>query len=145
MADFSILPLDDVTKVLGEASKGARMEHLQIANNIANVNTPNFHSSSVDFKSALQKSLGTPADPDELALVTNDDRQFPIGQGAPPQPYAPEAIVDNSTQMRVDGSNVDIDQQMALLSENTSYKETVTQFMEEQYKFVREAISETTN
>ena len=145
MADFSILPLDPATTVLSEASKGARLEHTQIANNIANVNTPEFRSSSVDFKAALQQSLGTEPDPDDLALVTDDDRQFAIGQGTPPQPYDPKPEVDTTTQMRVDGSNVDIDQQMALLSENTSYKETVSQLMQEQYKFIREAATEQPN
>jgi flagellar basal-body rod protein FlgB len=145
MADFSILPLDQAVTVLGEASKGARLEHTQIANNIANVNTPNFRSSYVDFQSALKDSLGTEPDPDELAMVTNDDRQFAIGDGTPPVPYDPQPQVDTSTQMRVDGSNVDIDQQMSLLSENTSYKETMSQLMQEQYKFVREAVTEQTS
>ncbi|HUN29000.1 MAG TPA: flagellar basal body protein, partial [Alphaproteobacteria bacterium] len=113
MADFSILPLGETTTLLGEATKGAKLEQKQIANNIANVNTPEFRSSFVDFKSALQDSLGVPPDPDELAMATDDDRQFAIGDGTPPVPYDPTPQVDTTTQMRVDGSNVDIDQQMA--------------------------------
>ena len=49
----------------------------------------------------------------------------PIGDGTAPVPYDPQPQVDTTTQMRVDGSNVDIDQQMAQLSENTGYQETV--------------------
>ncbi|HTV75023.1 MAG TPA: flagellar basal body rod protein FlgB [Candidatus Acidoferrales bacterium] len=140
--DFSILPLGEATTLLGEAAKGARMEHLQIANNIANVNTPGFRTSSVDFKAALQESLGVPPDPDELAMATDSDRQFAIGDGSPPVPYDPQPVVDTTTQMRVDQSNVDIDQQMAELSENTGYQETVSQLLQEQYKFIREAATE---
>jgi flagellar basal-body rod protein FlgB len=145
MADFSILPLGDAMTILGEAGKGAGQEHDQIANNIANVNTPGFRSSYVDFKSALQASLGDPADPDELPMLTDDDRQFAIGDASAPVPSDPKPQVDTTTQMRVDGSNVDIDQQMAQLSENTSYKETVSQLRQEQYKFIREAATEQTN
>ncbi len=145
MADFSILPLGQATTLLGEAAKGASMEHKQIANNIANVNTPEFRSSYVDFKSALQDSLGVPPDPNELAMATDDDRQFAIGDGAAPVPYDPQAQVDTTTQMRVDGSNVDIDQQMAQLSKNTGYQETVSQLLQEQYKFIREAATEQPN
>jgi flagellar basal-body rod protein FlgB len=145
MPDFSILPLGETSQILGDASKGARMEHDQIANNIANVNTPNFHSSYVDFQSALQASLGTPPDPDELPMLVNDDRQFALGDGQAPVPYDPQPQVDTTTQMRTDGSNVDIDQQMAQLSENTGYKETVSQLLQEQYKFIREAATEQTS
>jgi flagellar basal-body rod protein FlgB len=142
MADFSVLPLGPTVQVLGEASKGAKMEHDQIANNIANVNTPEFRSSYVDFRSALQDSLSTPPDPDELPMAVDDDRQFAIGDGTPPTPYDPKPQVDSTTQMRVDGSNVDIDQQMAQLSENTGYQQTVAQLLQEQYKFIREASTE---
>jgi flagellar basal-body rod protein FlgB len=121
MADFSVLPLGPTVQLLGEAGKGAKLEHNQIANNIANVNTPEFRSSYVDFRSALQDSLGTPPDPDELPMAVE---------------------VDTTTQMRVDGSNVDIDQQMAQLSENTGYQQTVSQLLQEQYKFIREASTE---
>lgn len=145
MADFSILPLGEATTLLSEAAKGAKLEHDQIANNIANVNTPEFHSSYVDFKSALQDSLGTPPDPDELPMLVNDDRQFAIGDGTAPVPYDPKPQVDTTDQMRVDGSNVDIDQQMAQLSENTTYQETVSQLLQEQYKFIREAATESTS
>jgi len=142
MADFSILPLGQATTVLGEAVKGASMEHQQIANNIANVNTPEFRSSYVDFKSALQDSLGAPASPDDLALTTDDDRQFAVDGATPPTPFDPQPQVDDTKQMRVDGSNVDIDQEMAQLSKNTSYQETMSQLLQEQYKFLRESITE---
>jgi flagellar basal-body rod protein FlgB len=143
MADFSsILPLGESSKILGDAIKGAGLEHEQIANNIANVNTPGFKTSSVDFRSALQAELGTPADPDQLAMTTDDDRQFAIGDAVAPVPYDPEATVDDTTTDRVDQSNVDIDQQMAQLSENTSYQQTVSQLLQEQYKMMRQAATE---
>ena len=146
MADnFSVVPLGQAVQLLSNAEKGAKMEHTQIANNIANVNTPNFRTSYVDFKDALQQSLGVPEDPDQLAMSTDSDRQFDIGDAQPPESYDPQAQVDASIQMRTDGSNVDIDQQMAQLSENTSYSETISQLLQEQYKFMREAITEQTS
>jgi flagellar basal-body rod protein FlgB len=145
MADFSILPLGETTTLLGEAVKGAKLEHDQLANNIANVNTPGFKTSSVDFRSALQASLGVPEDPDQLAMATDDDRQFALGDAVPPVPYDPKAMVDPTTTMRVDQSNVDIDQQMSQLSENTGYQQTVSELLQEQYKFLREAATESTS
>ena len=137
-----MVPFGDTPSVLGDAIHGAMLEHEQLANNIANVNTPNFRSSNVDFKAALQQSLGVPADPNELAMSTDSARQFAIGDSTPPAPFDPQAVVDTSTQMRVDGSNVDIDQQSAQLTQNTEYQETMTQLLEEQYKFMRQSITE---
>jgi flagellar basal-body rod protein FlgB len=146
MADnFSVLPLGPAVQLLSNAEKGSKMEHTQIANNIANVNTPDYRTSYVDFKDALQQSLGMPADPDDLAMATDSDRDFDIGDAQAPVPYDPQAQVDDSTQMRTDGSNVDIDQQMAQLQENTGYSETISQLLQEQYKFMREAITEQTS
>lgn len=130
--------------LLQHAVKGAMLEHDQIANNLANVNTPNFRRSTTNFKDALQASLGIPAPADELGLQTDDDRQFQIDDGSPPVPFDPQATVDESVQMRVDQSNVDIDQETTKLSENTDYQSTVSQLVQEQYKFLREAIQEQT-
>ena len=143
MADIgSVSNFGPTITLLHDAVKGASLNHEQIANNIANVNTPNFQRSTVDFKSALQASLGIPPPADELGLATDDGRQFQIDDGSAPVPYDPQAIVDASDQARVDGSNVDIDQEMAQLAQNTDYQGTMSQFVQEQYKFLREAITE---
>jgi flagellar basal body rod protein FlgB len=42
--------------------------------------------------------------------------------------------------MRVDRSNVDLDQEMALLSENAGYSQSSAQFLQTQYTMLREAI-----
>lgn len=145
MADINPLSFGQTTELLGNAIKGAGLENAQISNNLANVNTPNFRRSTTNFKDALQASLGNPASTDELTLATNDDRQFALDGAAMPTPFDPQATVDSTIQMRVDGSNVDVDQEMARLSENSGYSETMSQLLQEQYKFFREAITESTS
>ncbi len=130
--------------MLQHAVKGAHLEHEQIANNLANVNTPNFRRSTTNFKDALQATLGIPADPDELSLQTDDDRQFQVNEGTPPVPFDPQATVDETVQMRVDQSNVDIDQETTELAANADYQSTVSQLVQQQYKFLRQAIQEQT-
>ncbi len=145
MADISPISFGQTTDLLGNAIKGADLENDQIANNIANVNTPNFRRSTTNFKEALAATLGTPAPEGELTLKTNDPRQFAIDAAVPPAPYAPKVMVDSTDQMRVDKSNVDIDQETAQLSENAGYEQTMSQLLSEQYKFLREAIQEQPN
>ena len=78
----------------------------------------------------------------ELALKTNNARQFDIGGGSTPKPFDPVPIVDKGTQMRVDRSNVDVDQEMAHLAQNSGYAQDMSQLLVQQYARYREAITE---
>ena len=127
--------------LLKNAMDGASTMHSALANNIANVNTPNFRRSTVSFKEALAASEGVQADPDALAMKTGDDRQFAIDAGSAPVPFSAQAQTDESTQMRVDQSNVDVDQEMAQLSTNSGYAQTMTQLLQVQFMRLRETIS----
>lgn len=130
--------------LLGDAVRGAGLEQDQISNNIANVNTPGFRRSTTSFKEALAASLGEPADPDGLSMITDDARQFEAA-GALPAAFDPKASVDETIQMRADRSNVDVDQEMARLSANSGYEQTMAQLLQAQYKRLREAIVEQPN
>ncbi len=145
MDSINPISFGQATDLLGNAVKGASLENDQISNNLANVNTPDYRRSTTNFKEALQATLGTPAPSDALTLETNDDRQFVIDGAEAPEPFNPQATVDNTIQMRVDKSNVDVDQEMAQLSENAGYSQTMSQLLQEQYKFLRQAITEQTN
>jgi flagellar basal-body rod protein FlgB len=145
MNDVGGISFGPTIDLLSNAIDGAGREQEQIANNLANVNTPNFRRSTVSFKEALAESLGTPSSPNELALSTDDDRQFNVNGAVPPIPYDPKAQVDETTQMRVDRSNVDVDQEMAQLEQNSGYQETMAQLLKSQYAWLRESISEQTH
>ncbi len=89
-----------------------------ISNNIANVNTPNFKRSGVVFEDLLAKELRLDDDPRRLAIVRTHDRHLPIAQLSP---VAPKVQRDDTTTMRVDNNNVDIDSEMAGLAKNQLY------------------------
>jgi flagellar basal body rod protein FlgB len=67
---------------------------------------------------------------------------IPIGGAQDVQPFQVTTTVDSTTQMRVDGSNVDVDQEMAKLSLNSSYQQTIGQLLQVQYTRLRQAIQE---
>ena len=121
---------------------GAGETHAAIANNIANVNTPNFKRTDVSFKEALARTEPRYEDSDELALVTDNDKQIPEGPDFAPEPFSITSTLDDSQQMRVDGSNVDVDQEMAKLSLNSGYGQTLNQLLGVQYTRLRTAIQE---
>lgn len=145
MNDVGGISFGPTIDLLSNAVDGSSREQEQIANNLANVNTPNFRRSTVSFKEALAESLGTAANPDELALSTDDDRQFNVNGAIAPVSYDPKAHLDQTTQMRVDRSNVDLDQEMAQLEQNSGYQQTMAQLLRNQYAWLRESIQEQTH
>src|SRR5260370_41584535 len=127
---------------LNDAMSGSAEAHPAMANNVANANPPNFRRSDVSFKEALAATEATPGDPNELALSTTSDRHIAIGGPQDPEPFAITTSVDDTQQMRVDGSNVDVDAEMAKLSLNSSYAQTMGQLLQNQYSRLRQAIQE---
>ena len=127
---------------LKNAMDGASTAHGEIANNIANVNTPHFKRTDVTFKEALAATEPRYDDSSELALVTDNPKQIAAGPDFEAKPFAVSTTVDDTQQMRVDGSNVDMDQEMAKLSINSAYAQTMGQLLQNQYMRIRTAIQE---
>jgi flagellar basal-body rod protein FlgB len=128
--------------MLENGLKGARIAHNAISNNVANVSTPGFHRTDVSFTEALARSEATTGDPDAFAMATNDPRQIAVDGPAAGEPFSITSTVDDTQQMRVDGSNVDIDQEMAKLSLNSSYHQSMAQFAASSFTRIKDAIQE---
>ena len=102
---------------LGRGLAAANLRQEVISNNIANVNTPNFKKSDVVFEELLAKEIGMD-DSGRLPLVRTHDRHLPVGMIG----KAKTSIQENdTTTMRVDNNNVDIDIEMASLAKNQLY------------------------
>ena len=90
-----------------------------ISNNIANVNTPNYRKSVVSFEDMLAREIYGEEPDGKLKMARTHDRHLPH---VPPDFHAEPTInQDNTTIMRVDDNNVDIDIEMANLSKNQLY------------------------
>ena len=94
--------LFDTTQLgLEQALSGASLRQRAIANNIANANTAGFKRSDVDFHSALSAALAAPDAQSKLEGLSF------------------KTETDTSSATRADGNNVDIDQEMANLSQTS--------------------------
>ena len=129
--------------MLKDALTGSSAAQGVYANNVANVNTPNFRRSDVSFKEALAATEASDPDPEQLAMVTTDERHIPVGGAQEPEPFSVTSTVDDTQIMRQDGSNVDMDQEMAKLSLNSAYAQTMGQLLQNQYSRLRQAIETT--
>ena len=102
---------------LGRGLAAANLRQEVISNNIANVNTPNFKKSDVVYEELLAKEIGMD-DSGRLPLVRTHDRHLPVGMIGGAKASIQE---DDTTTMRVDNNNVDIDIEMASLAKNQLY------------------------
>ena len=112
---------------LPRAMTAANIRQEIIANNIANVNTPNFRKSTIEFEELLAREIYGEEDDRKLKLERTHDKHLPFV----PLEFRAEPTInqDNSTIMRVDDNNVDIDIEMATLAKNQIYYNAlVTEF-----------------
>ena len=83
----------------------SEMSHRVISHNLANVNTPNFTRLTLDFDAALHDCSGVSAN------------------------SQPTVIEDHGLPVRMDGNNVDIDQELGHLNRNSLMFETYSQIL----------------
>ncbi len=110
------------------AMTGLAARQRAIANNVANVDTPNFKASEVRFEDTL-KSAMTRA----RAGLTTDQTTLNAA--------ASRASIVDATSTRGDGNNVDIDREMEMLSEANLTYGALTQAMSTRISILRNVIS----
>jgi flagellar basal-body rod protein FlgB len=109
------------------AMSGLSSRQRTIANNVANVDTPNFKASEVRFedalKSAMTRQQGNPASQPALNSL------------------ASRTSLEDGTTTRADGNNVDIDREMELLGETQLNYSALTQVMSTRLGILRSVVS----
>ena len=99
--------LFDLTDIaLERGMQGASLRQQLLSNNVANVNTPGFKRTDVDFSSQLATAMQSGSTSDVESMT-----------------FQPQT--DSATSLRADGNNVDMDQEMANLSENAVEYQTM--------------------
>ncbi|KXS45247.1 MULTISPECIES: flagellar basal body rod protein FlgB [unclassified Candidatus Frackibacter] len=116
------------TTILSKALDGIQLRHQAIANNLANVDTPEYKRRDVDFKSELKAAL----EQDDLKLNKTDNMHLTTNNKI--SQFKPKVQVENDTSMRNDKNNVDIDYEMAALAKNTLEYQAVTKLLSMKFK-----------
>lgn len=123
--------------LLERSLDAATLRQKVIANNIANVSTPNYKRSEVRFEEFLQREMS----PTTQTVVgrRTDPRHIHIGRTGSGQAM-PEVSTDNSTAFNHNNNNVDIEYEMALLAENQLMYNFLTDRANGFFKNMRTAI-----
>ena len=110
-----------------------------IADNIANVSTPNFKRSDVTFEYQLARALDSEKY-DGIEAKRTDPRHFPFNMPMDYSEVSPTITVDYDTNYRNDKNNVDIDKEMAEEAKNTLRYQMFSQIVNAQYRDIRRMI-----
>ncbi len=104
-----------------------------IADNIANVDTPGYRRQEVSFETELARELGS----SRPALVTTHPRHVqPTASPAGQALQAAQRLVSS----RMDGNDVDIDQEMVLLVETQARYQAAAQALARKFEQLRNVI-----
>lgn len=116
--------------LLHRALDASAMRQEAVSTNIANVNTPEYKAKRVDFEQQLRKAVSSGMD-------QTHDKHFGANDLSTVTPTIRER---EGTMIRDDGNNVDIDQEMAELSANTIYYNSLVTQLSAKYSMVRTAL-----
>jgi flagellar basal-body rod protein FlgB len=109
------------------ALTGLSSRQRTIANNVANVDTPNFKASEVRFEDALKSAV--------TRQQGNATSQASLNS------LASRSSLEDGTTTRADGNNVDIDREMELLGETQLTYSALTQVMSSRLGILRSVVS----
>lgn len=123
-----------VMNVLEKGLDASSQRQRVLSNNVANVDTPNFKRSDVDFQKVLGQALGEVGDDLPLKVTS------PLHLQKPEAANTSGVVTDQSSTFRTDGNNVDIDREMTNVAENGLYYNSVTQAVSSQLGLLRMVI-----
>lgn len=124
------------SSILEKSLDAAWLRNDVIAQNIANDDTPMYKRKDVVFEDVLNDSINN------LEAKVTDKRHIPFNSSEPGD-MEPHIIQANSdVSMRIDGNNVDIDNEMASLAKNTIKYNTLVQMINSNYSKIKNIITE---
>ncbi|MGM0445240.1 MAG: flagellar basal body rod protein FlgB [Bacillota bacterium] len=134
--------MNSIINILEFGLDGSYARHKALSNNIANVSTPNYKREDVNFIDVLNDNIGKlkknnsgsstslkSTNPNHISASNNTSNRIRF-----------KATNHTNTTYRNDQNNVDIDSEMAKLSKNNLYYNTLTQRISGKFGMLQEVI-----
>ncbi len=123
----------DYINVLGKAADGSWLRNQAIANNIANVDTPNYKRQDVSFAAELQQAMG------DSRYRTLDEKVAAVNGKL--SHITPHTYTDSAGySYRLDGNNVDIDNENVELASNQIVYNGIVQSIDSEFQNLKTVI-----
>lgn len=130
----------DPMTVLQKSLDSLAIQHEVIANNIANIDTPNFKRSVVSFQDKLKAAIETT--PDSPLWRTNPMHMPNPAKSISLNNFQPDIQTISDTVGRNDGNNVDMEMESALLAQNNLLYNSLADLTGRYIANLRHAITE---
>ena len=123
--------------VLQRGLSASWMRNAVIRNNIANVETPGFKATVVEFESLFARAI------EEGGFVskTTHPKHLEFGSGNL-SAIQPRLVQSKELSMRADGNNVDIESENVRMAQNSLYYNTLMEKLNSEIRRLRMAINE---
>jgi len=126
------------SRILEKSLDASWVRNEAISQNIANVDTPGYKRKTVSFEEYLNEAM----DDSGFRGRRTDRRHIPIGGGNIDDIGIRITEDNKALSYRLDGNNVDIDNEMASMAKNTIQYNTLIQRINGQFRKLRSAINE---
>ena len=126
--------------LLQKGLDAAWMRNEVITNNIANAETPNYKSSSVEFETLFKSALENSGQNFQTKMTR--DKHVSFSDTKAVENVSPVVTQNNNSTMRMDGNNVDIEAENVELARNTIYYYTLTEQINSEFTRLSMAINE---
>lgn len=122
--------------ILKSSLDTASLRHKTISNNLANINTPKYKRHLVNFEAQLAKYIQKE---NSIPLKKTNELHFSREKinHLEIKPFVEE---DKRTSQRIDGNNVDMDLELAMLAANTVKFNVLSQTINKKYSMLRSVI-----
>ena len=127
----------DGIKGLENGLEASWLRNETILNNIANNDTPDYSASGVEFETLYKEALEKE---DGFQFKQTRATHMPIGGSSDGSDVKGIVSMKSSTNYRMDGNNVDIDQEMTDYAKNVIYYNTLLRKINGQFNQLRTAI-----
>ncbi len=111
-------------------------KHNVVMSNIANMDTPNYKAFDVMVEEELEKAKG----PERPVGIKRTHQRHLSGNHAGPGDVTPTLDKTSQVSLRRDGNTVDMDREMAKLSENNLMYNAMAQIISKKFQGLKDAI-----
>jgi len=126
----------DYINVLDKAADGAWKRNEAIANNIANIDTPDYKRQDVSFRDELQHALKA------SKYTSLDQKVRELNEGNKLSHIEPRSYTDYANySYRLDGNNVDVDNENVELASNQIVYQAITQSINSEFQNIKTVLS----
>lgn len=129
-------------QLLHAALSGLAARQRAISDNVANVDTPGFKATRVEFEQALQAAMGRSDSRPKVLMLTRVENAVAPPMDSAAAELKPQSFVSSETTRRLDGNNVDIDQEMVKLAETNLTYNALAQLTSSRLQLLRTIVND---